>query len=575
MKTRWDGWVIALVAGAVYVATAPRWIIGGDNAELVTIFARGGVAHPPGYPLYEMILRAFAWLPVAAPFASALVTAAIGAAAIVVLHAAALAWGASRPAAAIATAVFAGTRLAWMLSSSAEVFALNVLLACALVLVSGPEATTRGWHRALALGLFFGLGLSNHHTIIFLAPLAFWGLLVALREDAGPKWRPFAAGAAGLAVGLSPYAYLLWQGTHADPATAWVWGNVHDLPSLFRHFRRAEYGTTRLALADAPREPWPQIRTLLTSSITELLALPAIAFLGGVVSLRKPKAGVVMLSASAILAGPIFVTAFNIPPRGLSLAIVERFHLLPFTLVAVLAAIAIDVVIPRLPERPTIGFAIAAIAIVAQFVIAAPAVAESHRPTIDHYVRNTLESAPPNTIIVGSGDEKFAGFMYGRKVLGLRTDVEFITPEMLYADWARERVSATLGITLAVPTSDRVALVEQLAATGRPVGFVGTVPQAIYAHAIDTYPHGTLQMLVRKGDPTRDVDTLERQNLQLLQAFVLEPTSSESRDTWSGSTFAEYARSWVILENAFRSQGRTARADDCHKRAIAFAPWLH
>jgi len=51
----WDGWVIALVAGAIYVATAPRWVIDGDNAELVTIFARGGVAHPPGYPLYTLL----------------------------------------------------------------------------------------------------------------------------------------------------------------------------------------------------------------------------------------------------------------------------------------------------------------------------------------------------------------------------------------------------------------------------------------------------------------------------------------------------------------------------------------
>jgi hypothetical protein len=136
-------------------------------------------------------------------------------------------------------------------------------------------------------------------------------------------------------------------------------------------------------------------------------------------------------------------------------------------------------------------------------------------------------------------------------------------------------VSAALGVSLSPPTADHLVLVRELAATGRPIGFAGPVPQIIYAHHLDTYPYGTLQILVRKSDPPLDVDTLERENLVLLSRYVLEPASSTDRDTWAGATFAEYARSWVVLETAFRAQGKDARADDCHKRAVAFAPWLH
>lgn len=574
MKTRsFDGLVIALAAGVVYVATAPRWILGGDNAELVTIFARGGVAHPPGYPLYEMMLRAFAWLPLDAPFGSAFVTALIGAASLVFLHAAAIAWGASRPSAAIATAVFAGSRLAWALSSSAEVFTLNVLVACLLVLAAAPGAPARGWKRALGVSLAFGLGLSNHHSIVLLAPLAIYALVCALREDR--SWRAVAAAAAGLVIGLSPYAYLFWEATHADPARAWVWGNIHDVASLFRHFRRAEYGTTRLALRDAPLEPAFQIRTFVVRSSVELLALPLLVAIAGALSMRRSKSSVVALAASALLAGPVFVAIFNIAPRGLSALVVQRFYLLPCALLAILGALAIDRLVPRLREHVRIGWAIAAVALLAQLAIAAPAVAEAHRPTVDDYVKNTLEIAPRRAIIIGSGDEKFGGWIYAQKVLGLRPDVDFVAPNMLYASWELERTSAAIGVSLSPPTSDRLTLVEELEATGRPIGFVGPVPQVIYAHHKDTYPFGTLQMLVHKTDPPLDVDALERKNLELLSRFVLEPASSTNRDSWSGATFAEYARSWVVLENAFRAQGKPARADDCHKRAVAFAPWLH
>ena len=55
--------------------------------------ARGGVAHPSGYPLYVMYLRAMAWLPGTPAHAAALATALLGAAQIGVLHAACRAWG--------------------------------------------------------------------------------------------------------------------------------------------------------------------------------------------------------------------------------------------------------------------------------------------------------------------------------------------------------------------------------------------------------------------------------------------------------------------------------------------------
>ena len=45
----------ALPALALYVATLHPGLPAGDSGELVAVAATGGVAHPPGYPLWTML----------------------------------------------------------------------------------------------------------------------------------------------------------------------------------------------------------------------------------------------------------------------------------------------------------------------------------------------------------------------------------------------------------------------------------------------------------------------------------------------------------------------------------------
>src|SRR4051794_16104717 len=101
------GLLLGAATLVLYVWLAPATFCDGDNAEFATLGATGGTAHPSGYPLYLLWLRASSWLPGSAAHAAAVATAILGAAAIVVLHAACRAWGA-RPLAATATcALFA------------------------------------------------------------------------------------------------------------------------------------------------------------------------------------------------------------------------------------------------------------------------------------------------------------------------------------------------------------------------------------------------------------------------------------------------------------------------------------
>ncbi|HLL22572.1 MAG TPA: DUF2723 domain-containing protein, partial [Kofleriaceae bacterium] len=232
------GGLLAVLVLALYLWLAPPWIVDGDNAEFSTLGSIGGAAHPTGYPLYLMWLRATQWLPSASPaHAAALATAVIGAASVLVLQAACRAWGAKPLAATIAAAIYAGAPISMRIGSRAEVFALNCLVVAAVLWLSARAGPLRGAKRAAVLGLVAGLGLSNHMTCVLIAPVGILGAIRGVREATLPRPATIALAIAGLVVGLLPYVYLL-----VTPETAASWGKIESLADLYRHVTREDYG---------------------------------------------------------------------------------------------------------------------------------------------------------------------------------------------------------------------------------------------------------------------------------------------------------------------------------------------
>ena len=83
------GGLLGLCCLAAYAWAAPSHVIDGDNAELSTLSATGGAAHPSGYPLYVLWLRAWSWLFCGTvAHRAALATAILGVLAVLALRAA-------------------------------------------------------------------------------------------------------------------------------------------------------------------------------------------------------------------------------------------------------------------------------------------------------------------------------------------------------------------------------------------------------------------------------------------------------------------------------------------------------
>ncbi len=565
--------LIVMVSVAVaYALTAARAVLGGDNGEFALIFAEGGVPHPSGYPAYALWLRAMSWLPGASPaHGAALATAILGLATVGVAALACRRWGASEPAAAAAAGVYGFSTLAWSLSTHAEVFALHALVGIGIVAAAAPGVGPRGLRRAALLGLLAGIGLSNNHSIVTVAPIGLWGAWLAARE-AGRRWPlAVAAGVAAMVVGLLPYAWLASVAAHAGDR--WAWGEASTMHGLLDLFLRRDFGTFQLGIYESTTSGITYVGLLLLHLLRDLLWLPPLLGVwAAVASLRareRNDAGVgrldhLALLATLLLCGPVFVSVFNLDPQGLARHVLARFFLLPQVLVTVYVALGIDRVFAGV--RPTMQTPLAVVVVYLGTVVGLVPVLEAHRPSVELYLLNSLRSAPEGAILIGTGDHRLYGFEYVQRALGAGGDAVYVDAQMLLHPWYRQRIESRIGAP--IPEVDvearRVAVADLVArwlAEGRPVYLTNTFSEGM-ARSFALVPVGTLLEVVPPGAPPPSLFEVEARNSSIFARFVLEPTPPHDPTSWAAYVYTSYARPWRDLAPAFDRVGLTERADE-------------
>ena len=243
-------WVASL---GLYISTlAPTLSWGYDNrgldgGELLAAASTLGIPHPPGYPTYTLLLKAFATLVPIGDFAyrGNLMSAVLASVAVALLYMTALRFCRFlRPqgpsylwivSAALAATVFAASPLFWSQATITEVYSLNAVFVGLLLLIATrlalrvPSDETLGSassSRWMAVFAFIaGVGLGNHLTLLaIIVPLVAW-MWAAL------GWRrvfnPWAVGA--LVLGLGIYAYMPIRAGQSPPVN---WGDAGTLSGM-------------------------------------------------------------------------------------------------------------------------------------------------------------------------------------------------------------------------------------------------------------------------------------------------------------------------------------------------------
>lgn len=242
---------LALVAAmtapaALYIWTFPRAIVLEDDGLFLMAGEHLGIAHPPGYPIYTLILHILMQLPVDTPAVLGhLLSSVFGAVACGAVMLCGRLLGASTIPALFAAWVFAASEHVWSQAIISEVYSFNALLffgVYALVLHASRQKEMRLglW---LSASVIYGIGLANHWPLMVLATP---GLLVALfpaRRALLPRM-PLLVGVATLTAAL-PYAWMAWR-SHQDPLISFygpirVFGSLHDTNSLLFFIGRQGY----------------------------------------------------------------------------------------------------------------------------------------------------------------------------------------------------------------------------------------------------------------------------------------------------------------------------------------------
>lgn len=434
--------ISAAVSFAIYYLTLFPSVPGGDAGEMITIAYQVGVPHPPGYPLFTMLGKAFTFLPFGSIAWRINLSAAVcGAIGNGFLGSAVALWTDDAAAALLAAGLFGFSPSVWLYSIQGEVFALNNLFVCWTIFLSVLYCKGRQMSVAYLGALVLGLGLTNQHTTLLSAvPLAV-GILWIGRSRL-LNVRGMCMLALNFLTGfVPPYLYLF----HAR----WVnggWGNTTSLSGFFKHVLRQEYGTFQLGSTEIGQEGlfMQRLEKYVEFSCSELLYLgPFVALVGCVSALydKRTRVTALLLGGSWVVYVLVFTRLANLPlDKPLMVGVQMRFWMQPSAFVALMlghgAHRAFEAA--RSNKCGMLCHLLAAAVVAVQVARNFEANDNSQNTAVSDYGKSILDSMPQDSMVLLVGDIIVNSVRYLQQCEGRREDVRaMIVPTMTWR-WFQE-----------------------------------------------------------------------------------------------------------------------------------------
>jgi hypothetical protein len=448
---------IPLGLGIVAASPEPYWL---DSPELTAAAATLGVPHPPGHPLYVMLVKPFTLLPVGSiAFRVALASAVFGALASLALFEIAFLFVAyaaprlsrrSQAVIAAATALTAAVAPGWWFQSvRAEVYSLQALLVLTAFYLFARHGLSREpqGDGALKVGAFVcGLGLANHHFIMLAAvPAAIPRLVALARTRGGPGALWLAAKLAGCAaVGLLPYLFIPIRTLAGAPVAL---GGAATPGELAWVVSAKVYQKSMAAQELAGLDE----RTLdaVFSMMQELGPVVVVSALAGLYLLlrrRETALAATMLAAlggvTILLRSVMTFDPFNPDYYGYMQPAVAAIAVAA----GVFAAVSVDVLARGLPRGGIVGALLTAATLalpIAHGREARAAVDLSGFRATRLYLDLAIGSAEPGATVLVSYYKPFFALWAARYVDGARSDLAIVNPQLFgYPGYLRSALAA-------------------------------------------------------------------------------------------------------------------------------------
>jgi tetratricopeptide (TPR) repeat protein len=437
-------------------------IAAGDTTELINAAATLGIPHAPGYPLFTMLGHIFTWIPFKTIAWRVNLSSAVFSALACLFVYLALVRLTGRVWSGLAGALgLAFSRFFWHYAEVAEVFALNNLFVAVITYLlvrfkdglervhgkrgeKGKFIAEHGPRRLFwLLCLFCGLALTNHHTIILLAPGVFCFLWLSC-PTLFRQGKTLAVGFALFLLGLLPYAYC--------PLAAMTkpllnWDDPVTMENFLQLVLRRDFGTFSLTAMKESGSRLVQTQSYLGGLYEQFTPLGlGLAFMG-LLEYKNLKQIQIYLVISFLLSGLFFVLFANYPlHRPLLLGVLQRFYIMSAVLFSFWIGFGMARILKWLEmtqatwSRLVIPVSITGSLFAWQFATNLRETNFRDNYVAEDYVHNLLLCLPEDALFFVRGDVASMGLNYFQAVLGRRGDVVVLDQEKMTYPWYYSQV---------------------------------------------------------------------------------------------------------------------------------------
>ncbi len=559
-------------------------IYGGDAGDLVSAAFVGGVAHPPGFPLYTFIASVLIKLPVlTVAWRVSLLSSIPAASALTLVYLIVSKLTNSRLSALIASLTLGSTYIFWLYAIVPEVFMLNLLFMSALIYIL---LLWRDTHQARLLYLFsliLGLSLAHHHLIITCLP-AFAYLIYTergpLKKSIVKKELSFVLkNVLLLSAGLIPYFYV-YLAAVKNPLINWA--DPSNLSNFWRLVTRADYGTFQSGaiIGGSIASRFLQLPTYFSFMLDDFMIIGVLLAILGVYALSRSKPSstlVIFFMLLFLFTGPIyFFYAAYIITDSFALAIFERFLLPSYLIVAIFigcgTSLIIRMVANRLKEfRVNIGLILLTLPMIL-FISNYPKLSIlKHDSTAEQHAKNILDTVDKNGILILERDNNLFDTQYLHYTNNYRSDIILIHSQKLVSKQLNEIFNKYYSKVF-IPSSSGTKYVDDFLKKNYehyPIFSESVIPMA----TTDYYwlPNGLLYRLYQKAD-LPDPQKVKNKNDILWQSYYdpLDGSLKEYRNLMLSGILNFYAISRLETGIFFLETNDSEKALSYFKSALKY-----
>ena len=174
---------VFLIALGAYGTTLAPGLLPADSGEFQLVAPTLGIAHPPGYALYTLVGKLFTLIPLRTPaWRLNLLSAVLAAATLVLVSRTTRHLTRSRLAGLVAALALAGATTFWAQATTANIRMPTAFFTALLLWLLVRYGETRASRHLIATAFVFGLAVTHHGSLAFLALPAALFLLITDRR---------------------------------------------------------------------------------------------------------------------------------------------------------------------------------------------------------------------------------------------------------------------------------------------------------------------------------------------------------------------------------------------------------